>query len=107
MHLQPGDVVLVRIGFHQAAGGKVRPAVVLLDTGDDDFIAAPVTSQSRFSDYDVLIRDWKTAGLNVPSFVRVHKMTVLAKNEIGRQLGKLAREDRDSILAALRNAFSG
>ena len=34
-------------GFHQAVGGKVRPAIVLLDAGDDDFVAAPVTSRDR------------------------------------------------------------
>ena len=44
--------------FHQAAGGKVRPALVLLDTGDDDFVAAPITSQSRHSDYDLAMEDW-------------------------------------------------
>jgi len=32
MTLQPGEVVLIRIDFHKAAGGKLRPAVVLLDS---------------------------------------------------------------------------
>lgn len=41
MTLRPGEVVLIRIDFHQASGGKVRPAVVLLDAGDDDFVGAP------------------------------------------------------------------
>lgn len=43
MKFEFGEIVLIRMEFHQRAGGKVRPAVVLLDTGDDDFIAAPVT----------------------------------------------------------------
>jgi len=29
MKLQLGEVVLIRMQFHQAAGAKVRPAVVL------------------------------------------------------------------------------
>ena len=45
MNLQAGDLVLIRIEFPQAAGGKVRPAVVVLDDGDDDFVAVPVTSR--------------------------------------------------------------
>lgn len=106
MRLQLGDIVLTRMSFHQAAGGKVRPAVVLLDSGDDDFVAAPVTSQARDSAYDVPLLDWKTAGLNVPSFVRVHKLTVQAKDEIARNLGRVTRQDLDAIVAALRKAFN-
>jgi hypothetical protein len=51
MMLRPGDVVLIRIGFHQTPGGKLRPAVVRLDSGDDDFVAAPITSLLRTSDF--------------------------------------------------------
>jgi hypothetical protein len=36
--------------FHHTAGAKVRPALVLLDMGDDDFVAAPITSHARHSD---------------------------------------------------------
>jgi mRNA interferase MazF len=53
MTLKPGEVVLIRIDFLQSPGGKVRPAVVLLDAGDDDFVAAPITSQARKTDFDV------------------------------------------------------
>jgi len=49
MTLRLGEVVLIRMQFHQAPGSKVRPALVLLDTGDDDFVAAPVTSEPRLS----------------------------------------------------------
>jgi hypothetical protein len=64
------------------AGSKVRPALVLLDTGD--FAAAPITSQARHSDYDVTLEDWRTAGLNAMSYVRVHKLNVVAKADIVR-----------------------
>lgn len=105
MTLRPGEVVLVRIDFHQTAGGKVRPAVVLLDSGDDDFVAAPVTSHPGRSDFDVAIRNWREAGLNVASTIRVHKLTVLAKDEIVRRLGELASDDRDMLAQVLRRAF--
>ena len=72
----------MRIDFRQAPGGKLRPAAVLLDSGDDDFVAAPVTSRSRVSDFDVPIHQWREAGLNTASTIRVHKLTVLAKDDI-------------------------
>ena len=74
MTLRPGEVVLIRIDFHQAPGGKVRPAVVLLDSGDDDFVAAPFTSSHRVSGFDVPILQWREAGLNTASTIRAHKL---------------------------------
>jgi mRNA interferase MazF len=107
MRLQLGDVVLLRIEFHQTMGSKVRPAIVLLDSEDDDLVAAPVTSRTRISEYDLPIQGWKAAGLNVPSFVRVHKLTVLPKGGIVRQLGGLTRLDRDALLEVLARTFRG
>ena len=106
MILLPGEVVLVRIDFHQTSGGKVRPAVVLLDTGDDDFVAAPVTSQPREHGFDLALRYWREAGLNVASTIRAHKLTVLAKDDVVRRLGQLAAVDHAALAEVLRGAFS-
>ena len=106
MTLQPGEVVLIRIDFHQAPGGKVRPAVVLLDSRDSDFVAAPITSRPRASEFDIAITGWREAGLNTPSAIRVHKLSVLPKDEIVRRLGDLATVDRTALTEVLRRAFS-
>jgi mRNA interferase MazF len=105
MRLQLGDVVLQWVGFHQTPGGKVRPSIVLLDTGDDDVVAAPVTSRARISEYDIAIQNWEAAGLNVPSTIRVHKLTVLPKGAIARNLGRLTTPDRDALVRILAQAF--
>jgi mRNA interferase MazF len=107
MKLQLGEIVLLRMEFHQTASGKVRPAVVLLDAGDDDFVAAPVTSRPRVSEYDLPVQEWKSAGLNVRSFIRVHKLSVLPKSGIVRRLGKLTKPDRDVLVQKLARAFQG
>jgi mRNA-degrading endonuclease toxin of MazEF toxin-antitoxin module len=99
-------VVLIRIDFHQTPGGKFRPAVVLLDSADDDSVAAPITSRLRVSDFDVPIHQWRGAGLNTASTIRVHKLTVLAKDEIARRLGELAGAGRAALTEVLRRAFS-
>jgi mRNA-degrading endonuclease toxin of MazEF toxin-antitoxin module len=106
MTFRPGDVVLIRIDFHQAPGGKVRPAVVLLDSADNDFVAAPVTSSRRVSGFDVPILQWREAGLNTASTIRVHKLTVLAKDEVVRRLGELSGAGRIALTEVLRHAFS-
>src|ERR1039458_2864077 len=106
MTLRPGEVVLIRIDFHQTPGGKLRPAVVLLDSADDDFVAAPITRRPRVSDFDVPIHQGSEAGLNTASTIRVHKLTVLAKDEIVRRLGELTAADRIALAEILRRAFS-
>ncbi len=40
------------------------------------------------------------------STIRVHKLTVLAKNEIVRRLGELAGADMDLLTKVLRRTFS-
>lgn len=105
MTLHPAEVVLIRLQFHQAQGSKIRPAIVLLDTGDDDFVAAPVTSHARSSEFDLVLEGWQEAGLNVPSFVRVHKLTVLAKADIVRRIGICSTADRRAIRTVTCRAF--
>ena len=53
MNLRRGDVVLIRIQFQQSAGSKVRPAIVIIGDGDDDFVAAPLTSRTSRSEFDL------------------------------------------------------
>src|SRR5262249_47555552 len=105
MTLRLGEVVLIRMQFHQSQGSKVRPAVVLLDTGDDDFVAAPITSQLKVSKCDLSMKDWRGAGLNVPSSIRIHKLTVLSKIDIARSLGCLSDKDHESLVTSLCRAF--
>ena len=80
MKLQGAEVVLIRMRFHQAQGSKIRPALVLFDSGDEDFVAAPITSQPRTSEFDLVVANWQATGLNVPSMARVHKLTVFAQS---------------------------
>jgi mRNA interferase MazF len=105
MVLDFGEVILIRMPFHQAGGGKIRPAVVLIDAGDDDFVAAPITSQERRSEFDLALANWRNAGLNVPSWIRVHKLSVLPTSGFLRRLGRLESTDELALKTTLRRAF--
>ena len=78
MALRFGEIVLIEVQFHQTQGSKIRPATVVLDSGDEDFVAAPVTSRPSATEFDLVLVDWRSAGLNVPSTVRLHKIAVLS-----------------------------
>lgn len=55
---------------------------------------------------DIPIQRWRESGLNTASTIRVHKLTVLAKDDVARRLGILAESDRTALIAALRRVFS-
>jgi mRNA-degrading endonuclease toxin of MazEF toxin-antitoxin module len=105
MDLLPGDVILVEERFHQALGGEIGPTVVVPDSGDEDFIGAPITTRLRSAVLELNLAGWQAAGLNVPSIARVHKVAVLAKASIRRILDRLSEDDLAHLRVALCRAF--
>ena len=74
MAFKKGDVVLVPFPYRDRLAEKTRPAVIvsndLLAANGDIMVAAVTSHAPRFST-DVLQHDWKSAGLQVPSTVRM------------------------------------
>lgn len=96
-----GSILLLYFPFSDARGGKKRPGLTLLDSGDADILAALITSQAARDEYDILLRDWQAAGLLLPSVVRVHKLATLEKSLIVRQLGQLTKHDLQRVRQGL------
>ena len=105
MTLRFGDVVLIGMAFHQTAGAKVRPAVVVLDTGDADFVAVPITSRAHQTTWDLPVQEWRAAGLNVASWVRTHKVAVQTKADIVRHIGSMSVVDTERLHALMCRAY--
>jgi mRNA interferase MazF len=103
---QPGDLVLIAFPYTAGAQTKCRPAMVVLDTGDSDVLVARVTTQIGQHDHDVLLQDWKDAGLLAPSTVRLDKLATLEKSLIQRRLGCVQTEDRAAISLVIRRVFA-
>jgi mRNA interferase MazF len=97
-----GDIVLLRFPFTDAAGSKRRPALVLLDPGDDDIVVARVTGQLSTIPQDITLNEWQQAGLLIPSVVRLHKVATLQRNLVDKKLGRLAPDDWSRVVLALR-----
>jgi mRNA interferase MazF len=103
---QPGEVLLLSFPFVDAVGSKRRPALVLLDTGDEDIIVARITSQIAPTDFDVELAEWKQAGLLLRSYVRVHKVATLEKRLVERKLGKLTPTDWAKVKAKIQQIWA-
>ncbi len=92
-----GDVVLV--AFYQTdRNRKQRPAVVILATGDNDIVLAPITTVERKSKGDCKIKNWQQSGLLLDSWVRLSKIACLGKDDIHRRLGAFSAEDKKQVI---------
>lgn len=92
-----GDIVLVV--FRQTDGNrKQRPALVVLDTGDDDIVLSPITTTERKSKGDYKIKNWQNSGLLLDSWVRLAKVSCLSKSDITAKLGSLNADDKKSVV---------
>jgi mRNA interferase MazF len=96
-----GNVVLLEFPFTDTAGSKRRPALILLDTGDDDIVVARVTGQLSAMPQDVTLDEWQQAGL-LPSVVRLHKVATLQRKLVDKSLGRLTPGDWSRVVLTLR-----
>jgi mRNA interferase MazF len=105
INYQPGDLVLVAFPYTEGTRASNRPALVILDTGNDDIVAARVTTQMHQTPYDVSISGWQESGLLAASVVRLHKLATLEKELIRRRLGHLQRADRQRVSALMQQVY--
>ncbi len=100
-----GDVVLVV--FHQTDGKqKQRPALVVLDIGDDDIVLAPITTTERKGKGDYKIKNWQQSGLLLDSWVRLAKIACLSKSDIYKQLGVLSADNKKQIVLIWHKVYN-
>jgi mRNA interferase MazF len=103
---RPGEIVLLSFPFADATRVKRRPALVLLDTGDDDIVVGRVTSQVTQGPFDVELVEWRQASLLLPSVVRVHKVATLEKRLVERRLGTLTASDWAQVRAVIQQLWT-
>ena len=92
---------------------KRRPAcVVSADTYQrgPDMIVAMVTSQTGRRQTpglgDVVVADWRAAGLRAPSTIRTGRLLVLEQRLLGMTLGRLSDTALAEVDDALRDVFA-
>lgn len=100
-----GDTLLLRFPFSNQENTKRRPALVVLDAGDDDVLVARITTHDFKTKYDIAIKEWKQAGLKAPSVVRLHKLATLEKSLVDRKLGSLSADDLKAVRSLYEKLF--
>lgn len=56
---------------------------------DGDIVVCRITSQLYNIKYDFKIENWISAGLKLPSVIRVHKIVTLEKSMVAKILGNI------------------
>jgi len=98
-----GQIVLINFPFVNTSEVKKRPALILIDTHDEDVIVSRITSQDAKSDFDVEITHWQKAGLLLPSIARIHKIATIEKKLIERVLGSLDKSDKLKVEKTIKD----
>ena len=92
MTSSPGEIWLADIPFTDGIASKIRPVLVLwLDAAD--VVVAAVTSAPPRSSTDVILADWQSTGLRVPSTLRLSRLDCLEQLLLRRKLGSLSADD--------------
>jgi len=98
-----GTIVLVRFPFSDLSRSKLRPAVVLADTGRNDWILCQITSQS-YTDpkaVEITIGDLTSGLLRKTSYARSGKLFTANSAIMTKEIGELKPEKLEEIIRAI------
>ena len=87
-------------------GRKIRPVLVMPDTGDEDVTVAPITTSLTTVPGSVPLKQFREAGLLKPLAVRVQIITTLYKERALTRLGRLSSGDFAQIAAKWQELFA-
>ncbi|MBI1860180.1 MAG: type II toxin-antitoxin system PemK/MazF family toxin [Deltaproteobacteria bacterium] len=105
--MNPGDILLLRFPFTALDTDRKRPSLLLHATRLTEKIQlvtiAMVTSKvdGLKLEGDVLIEDWKDAGLLHPSLIRLAKLATVERDLVEKKLGKVS----DGDLLLIKKSF--
>ncbi len=100
-----GDIVIIAFPYTNMNSAIRRPAVVLVDIGDEDVIVARITSQKRNMEAEFEIHNWRDKGLLMPSYVRLSKIATLNRRDIKKKISKLDDVDIEISKNILKKLF--
>jgi mRNA interferase MazF len=107
-----GEIYLAPFTYADLRGSKRRPVCVVSSAqfhADPDVIVAMVTSSAQRLRAprcgDVILQDWRQAGLLRPSVVRAGRLLVLEQRLLSVRLGILTSNDASRVNRGLKDAL--
>jgi hypothetical protein len=100
-----GTIVVTQAFSTSGQPGKMRPYLVMFDSGDADITLAKLTSAAPRGAFDVTLTDWALAGLRLRTVVRVDKLITIEKAQLRQTMGTLTVRDHSAVGAVLKQMF--
>jgi mRNA interferase MazF len=100
-----GDVVVVSFPFTNLDKTIRRPALVLIDTGDEDIVVARITTHKHNEEMELEIENYREKGLLLQSFVRFNKIATLNRKDMYKKIGELSLSEMKKARKILRKMF--
>jgi mRNA interferase MazF len=97
-----GDVVLIKFPFTDLSGSKLRPAVVLFDSGNYLIVAFITGVLAVKSIGDISLKRNGTNGLKKDSVLKLSKLATLIKDLVAGKIGVFSDEEITEINRVLR-----
>jgi mRNA interferase MazF len=112
--MRSADILLVDFPFSDAAGTKLRPAIIVSSDhfhAGDDVVVLPISSRASLGDafsYDLdpAAPEFRLTGLKPPSSVKWTKPVTISRQLVRRRLGRLSKKPFDEVRELLRSVFS-
>ncbi|MBE2225338.1 MAG: type II toxin-antitoxin system PemK/MazF family toxin [Anaerolineae bacterium] len=101
--LSPASIVIIPFPFSDLSGTKLRPALVLAETGHDDWLLCQITSNAYIDSDAIRLSDTSlSAGtLNQTSFARPMKLFTANADLIVKRVAILNDETFHKILTVI------
>jgi mRNA interferase MazF len=98
--LVKGDVIVMLFPFSDLSASKKRPALILANLEDNDFILCQITSQARIDDHSIVIsnEDFLMGTLNLTSLIKPNRLFTADKSLIERKIGCLKKKKIDEVI---------
>lgn len=110
--MTPFDVVLVPFPFSDLTAVKKRPCLVLSAIHPKGlgahYVVAMMTSSLTRIEFpgDLLLEDWKKAGLPKKTVVRLAKIVTIDASLIRKRIGRIGAQDKQKVQSAFTRLFS-
>jgi mRNA interferase MazF len=104
--MKKGDIILVPFPFTDLSGNKLRPALVLVNEGDD-VIAAFISTilKQRFRS-DFLIKKNAKNSLKKDSLIKLNKLATLSHDLVKGKIGEISGEELKEVDKKLLELFN-
>jgi mRNA interferase MazF len=96
-----GSVVLVPFPFSDLSHAKLRPALVLAETGKDDYILCQITSNPWGDPLAITLAagDFHSGGLPLVSYARPGKLFTASNSIFVKESGRLNEASLAAVIA--------